>query len=63
MAKDSLKKSENTGGKAPNTVVLSPCVGNSGDNWGGAVAVSATNNDFSLASGAFIAARVSAKER
>lgn len=63
MAKDELKKSENSGGQEPSTVVLSPCVGNCGDNWGGAVAVSATNNDVSLASGAFIAARTIAKQR
>ncbi len=63
MAKDKLKKSESKGGREPKTVVLSPCVGNCGDNWGGAVAVSATNNDFSLASSAFIIARAKANER
>jgi len=42
-------------GREPKTSALSPCIGTCADNWGGAVAVSATNNDVSLASGAFIA--------
>jgi len=62
MANESSKKSENKGGREPKTTALSPCIGSCADNWGGAVAVSATNNDVSLASGAFIA-RAAAKER
>lgn len=62
MANESSKKSENNGGREPKTIVLSPCVGNCGDNWGGAVAVSATNKDVSLASGAFLA-RTKANDR
>ena len=62
MANDSSKKSENNGGREPKTSVLSPCVGSCADNWGGAVAVSATNKDVSLASGAFVP-RAVAKER
>ena len=63
MASESLKKSENSGGHKPRTVVLSPCVGKSGDNCGGAVAVSATSKDLSLASGSFMVERAKAKER
>lgn len=62
MANEPSRKSENKGGREPKTTALSPCVGSCADNWGGAVAVSATNSDVSLASGAFIA-RAAAKER
>ena len=62
MANDSSKKSENKGGREPKTTALSPCIGTTADNWGGAVAVSATNKNVSLASGAFIA-RKAANER
>src|ERR1700734_122866 len=54
MASELSKKSANSGARGPRTVVLSPCVGNSGDNCGGAVAVSATSKDLSLASGSFM---------
>ena len=63
MASDSSKKSDSTGARDPRTVVLSPCMGNVGNNGGGKVFVTATNSDLSLASGSFLKRRENANER
>lgn len=63
MANESSKKSENSGGREPKTVVLSPCMGHVGSNCGGTVFVTATNSDLSFASGSFVRERAKAKER